>query len=73
MMNGFDRGWWWVAGLFMLIFWGGIIALVIWGIIRLTRHGTVTAKGSPLDIAKERYAKGEITKEQFEQIKKDLS
>jgi putative membrane protein len=61
----------------MVIFWGGIIALVIWGIMRLTRDGSTKGgngeKPSPLDIAKERYARGEITKEQFEQMKKDLS
>ncbi len=73
-------GGWWGMGLMMLlmvIFWGGIIALIIWGITRLVRTGSgradTTERRSPLDIAKERYARGEITKEQFEQLKKDLS
>jgi putative membrane protein len=37
----------------------------------MRRYGT--AEADPLEIAKERYAKGEITKEQFEQIKKDIA
>jgi putative membrane protein len=32
-----------------------------------------STKQTPLEIAKERYAKGEITKEQYDQIKKDLT
>ena len=60
------------GGLWMFIFWGGLIALVVWGIIKLTRRDSLTEKHTPLDIAKERYASGEINKEQFEQIKKDL-
>jgi uncharacterized membrane protein len=32
-----------------------------------------TGKLEPMEIAKERYARGEISKEEFEQIKRDLS
>ena len=67
-------GWWMVfGGIFTLVFWGGLIALIVWGITRLTRRDSSTPNSNPLDIAKERYAKGELTKEAFEQIKKDLS
>jgi len=64
-------GWWMFFGsIWMLIFWGGLIALAIWGIKKLSRQHI--NKQNPLDIAKERYAKGEISKDEYEQIKKDL-
>ncbi len=67
-------GWWmFFGGLWMLIFWGGLIALIIWGITKLSRRNGSTPKSNPLDIAKERYAKGEISREEFDQLKKDLS
>ena len=71
-------GWWMVfGGIWMVVFWGAIIALIVWGVKKLTERGDsgqgTTVKPDPLDIAKERYAKGEISKEEFEQIKKDLS
>lgn len=62
---------WLFGGVWMIVFWGGLIALIVWGITRLTRHDSTT-KHTPLETAKERYARGEITKEQFEQIKHDL-
>ena len=66
-------GWVWVIfGILGLAFWGGLIALIVWAIKRLTSGRTVSG-GNPLDIARERYAKGEINKEQFDQIKRDLS
>ena len=64
-------GWWMIV--WMVVFWGGLIALIVWGIKKLTERGNSTPKRRPLDIAKERYAKGEISREEFEQIKKDLS
>jgi putative membrane protein len=60
-----------------LVFWaliiGGIVLLVVW----LARNAGRTTLGAsagdaPLDILKARYAKGEITKEQFDAIKRDL-
>jgi putative membrane protein len=63
-------GWWWIFG---VVFWGGLIALIVWGVTRLTKRGDTASKREPLDIAKERYAKGEISKKEFEQIKKDLT
>jgi putative membrane protein len=72
-------GWYWGFGGGLLESFIGIafIALVVWGIVSLIRHAsshpTTTSKQTPLDIAKERYAKGDITKEQFDQIKKDLN
>ena len=47
------------------------IALVLGVIYLFKEHGHSHHK-DPLDTAKERYAKGDITKEQFETIKKDL-
>ncbi len=67
-------GWWMLFGwLWMFIFWGGFIALIVWGVIKLSRRNNSTSKSSPLDVAKERYARGEISREEFEQLKKDLS
>jgi len=71
-------GWWMVfGGIWMVVFWGAIIALIVWGITRLAGRGGAKpeTRGRPdaLDIARERYARGEISREEFEQIKKDLS
>ncbi len=61
------------GGLWMVIFWGGLIALIVWGITKLSRGSDSAPKHDPLDVARERYAKGEISREEFEQLKKDLS
>jgi putative membrane protein len=71
-------GWGWVGLLFMLVFWGLIVVLIILLIRRLLSPGT-TKMASPLqedsalEILKKRYARGEINKEEFEAKKKDLT
>ncbi len=73
MASGFFGGGW-----FMMILWILVIGLIVWGVVSYTRNGTVNVGGGtpsrrePLDIVRERYAKGEITKEEFETIKKNI-
>lgn len=63
--------------IWMIILWLVIIGAIIWAVVALTRRGVSSSSGgerhSALDIARERYAKGEITKEEFERLKKDLT
>ena len=70
-----DFGWMFFGGFWMIVFWGAIVALIVWAVIRLSRREDTTSvsKVNALDAAKERYAKGEITKAEFDQIKKDIS
>ncbi len=64
---GIGMGWGWIIGLL-------VIVLIVWLVIKLVGQNNATghSEKSPLDILKERYAKGEIDKEEFEKRKKDL-
>ena len=67
-------GWWMGFGsILFVVFWGAVIALVVWGISKTTNRGDTSEKKKPIDIAKERYAKGEISKEEYDKIKQDLA
>ena len=62
--------------LFMAAFLVGIILLIVYGTRALGRSGDSSGSGrdpSALDIARNRYARGEISQEEFEQLKRDLS
>ncbi len=64
-----------LGGPFMMIFawlfWIAIIALVV-GLIAKSRRPFRKADQQPIEILKQRYAKGEISKEDFERMKKDI-
>jgi putative membrane protein len=73
-----DWGMGWFGMIFMLLFWGliivGLVFLIRW-LIQATgdRSNSGVSMGSnAMDILKERYAKGEINRDEFESMKKDL-
>lgn len=72
MMGGFGIGW------LMPILWIVIIGLIVWAVIYLVRGvgGTgsrdTIKQSSALEILKDRYARGEIGKEEFEEKREDL-
>lgn len=83
MMNSYNMmgGWGFIGGfgmLSMLIFWilliVGPVLLVVW-LMNQTNTLSRPAENPtqpPLEILKKRYALGEISKEEFEETKKDL-
>jgi putative membrane protein len=63
--------------IFMILFWG----LIVWGFVVFVKwiagqnNGTQTKNGegkSAVEILKERYAKGEVDKNEFDEKMKDL-
>lgn len=66
-MMGFGMGF---GFLFMMLFWG----VIIWVIVTLINSAQSNKKddSDPLSILKKRFVRGEITKKQFEEMKKEL-
>ena len=67
--------WHGLGGGIMWIFWVLLIVVILWVVKSQTGSGSnpESPHKSPLDILKERYAKGEIEREEFEQKRNDLS
>jgi putative membrane protein len=73
MMEWNSGGWLWMA--LMMIFAAVVIVVIVFLLVRPfyeNRAGSNQSTESPLDIAKRRYAAGEITAEEFEKIKRDV-
>jgi putative membrane protein len=74
-MWGNHSDWMWGMGGFMGLGWIVIliaIVAVVWLLMRGPLAGGAQAERSAVDILKERYARGEIGREEFEQKKRDL-
>lgn len=75
MMWGDGWGWWIFGSLMMLAFWGGLVAIVVFAV-----KGWGGSREEPRQprrpdagaILEERFARGEISKEEFEERKRVL-
>ena len=63
-----NLGWVWMVLIVM------IMVVAIYWLVRVLGNTSSAGKADdPLDILKNRYAKGEITKKEFDQAKKDIA
>ncbi|MGC8765878.1 MAG: SHOCT domain-containing protein [Brevinematia bacterium] len=65
-------GYYGLGGWFMMILLIVAVIVIIYLIVR-DKNIKISSGKTPLDILKERYARGEISKEEFDRIKKDLN
>jgi putative membrane protein len=78
MLSGFGFGGI-VPMILTILFWVAVIALGMWLISGLVSRAnsrppaSLPPAGAVLDILNKRYARGEITKEQFDEIRRDLN
>ena len=80
-MMGFGMGFGLLGLLFMLLFWGGLILLAVW-LVKVIFSSNSNSRSSTsqqekdsnaFEILAQRYARGEITRDQYEIMKQDLS
>lgn len=63
----------WIGVLFNLAIIIGIVILVVWAVKRFTSGSGSSGSQTPREILQARYARGEITRDQYQQILLDLN
>lgn len=77
MWGGQGHGMWgmgWFGGIGMVLFWAVIVILIVLVVRSMIRGGAgqQPEQRDPLDVLRERYARGEISTEEFEERKRVL-
>ena len=77
--NGWNMasGWGWVGMTVMILFWFAVLALIVFAISRAFGRPSQSATGMNDDdramrLLRERFARGEITEEEFRQVSSTL-
>jgi putative membrane protein len=71
---GYGPHMWFGGGVFMVFIWIVVVIALVYFIRHMSKNsaGFRSADESPVDILKRRYARGEITKEQYDRMRQDL-
>ena len=74
MMGGYTAmaGFGWLGILLMALFWIGVIVLIVWGLTHVFSTQQPRAEVDAEAILKQRYARGEISHEEFIQAREAL-
>jgi putative membrane protein len=74
MMGGYGMmaGMGWLGLLLMALFWIGVILLVFWGLSNAFPSRRQAVEPDAAEILKRRYAKGEISREEYMQASETL-
>jgi putative membrane protein len=71
-MEGMGWGWIGLGLVHMVVFWG-LVILALVALVKWVGGSERPFPDRPIDILRARYAKGELTREQFEQMKRELA
>ena len=72
MGGGMMYGFGWIGLIFNLAIIVGIVILIVWAVKRFTSGRTSSDGQTPREILQARYARGEITRDQYQQMLQDL-
>lgn len=72
---GYGMSWFWsiIMIVFLIAVIAGVVLLVRWIVLSAEKGRGPLQQETAVDILKKRYARGEITKEEYETMKKDIS
>ena len=66
-------GWWMLfGGLLWIAFWGAVIYLIV-AFVRNSGRSATAPQDDPVAILKRRYARGEIGRDEYERMRRDLA
>ena len=66
-LGGWDSGWWWVLRPLMLLIWIVVIAFVVRWVLRSRWRREPTGMERAREILAERYARGEVSLEEYQE------